>query len=93
MYRTMLENAFPIVLVFLIGAWSDKYGRKLPMLFVISAFLLQNLMLILCAYFEKATGAWSVAVVSSLIASLSGKFRLIKIYILLLQDDYKDKSL
>lgn len=71
-YRTLLENAFPMVLVFLIGAWSDKYGRKLPMLLVIGAFLIQNVLLIGCVFLEKATGAWSVAVVSSLIASLSG---------------------
>lgn len=71
MYRTILENAFPIILVFLIGAWSDKYGRKLPLLVVIGAFLLQNVLLLGCVFLQ-GTGAWSVAIVSSLIASLSG---------------------
>ncbi|CAL8124071.1 unnamed protein product [Orchesella dallaii] len=71
-WRTMLENAFPIVLVFLIGAWSDKYGRKYPMLFVLTAFILQDILLIFSVFSGNLTGAWSVAFISSIIVSLSG---------------------
>jgi len=71
-YRTFIENAFPMFLVFLVGAWSDKYGRKFPLLLVIFAFIIQNLLLVVCVYMERSTGAMSVAIVSSLIVSLSG---------------------
>ncbi|ODN01610.1 Proton-coupled folate transporter [Orchesella cincta] len=71
-WRTVLENAFPIVLVFLIGAWSDKYGRKYPMLFVLLAFILQDILLLLAVYAGNSTGAWSIAIISSIIVSLSG---------------------
>jgi len=71
-YRTVLENAFPILLVFLIGAWSDKYGRKAPLLFVISAFILQDLLLMACVAFGNVAGIWTVVVVSSVVVSLAG---------------------
>ena len=72
MTRTILENALPIMLVFLVGAWSDTYGRKRPMLFVIASFILQNVLLWLSVYFDKLLGVWSIAIISSLIVSLSG---------------------
>jgi MFS family permease len=72
MWRTILENLFPIILVCLIGAWSDKYGRKLSMMFVLSSFVIQHLGLMLCAQMKQGVGAWSVGVVSALIVSLAG---------------------
>ncbi|CAL8124073.1 unnamed protein product [Orchesella dallaii] len=71
-WRTILDNVFPILLVFLIGAWSDKYGRKYPMLFVVLAFILQDILLIFSVFAGNLTGAWSVAFISSIIVSLSG---------------------
>lgn len=71
MYRTMLENLFPILLVCLIGAWSDKYGRKLPLLFVAGSFIIQHLGLVACSV-ASTPGAWTVGLVSSVIVSLAG---------------------
>ncbi|CAL8113962.1 unnamed protein product [Orchesella dallaii] len=71
-WRTGLENAFPIVLVFLVGAWSDKYGRKYPMLFVLAGFILQDILLIFCVLAGNLAGTWTVAIISSVIVSLSG---------------------
>ncbi|ODM94712.1 Proton-coupled folate transporter [Orchesella cincta] len=71
-WRTVLENAFPIVLVFLVGAWSDKYGRKYPMLFVLSAFILQDILLIISVLAGNLAGTWTVAIISSVVVSLSG---------------------
>jgi len=70
--RTVMENLFPLLLVVPIGAWSDKYGRKLPMLFVVGSFILQNLALLICVYFNKGVGGWTVTVVTSLVPALSG---------------------
>lgn len=72
MWRTILENAFPIFLVFLVGAWTDKYGRKYPMLFVLISFILQDILLIGTVLVGNLAGMWTVTVVSSLVVSLSG---------------------
>jgi len=72
MARTIMENLFPLFLVILIGAWSDKYGRKLPMLFVVASFILQNVALLICVYFKNGLGGWTVTVVTSLVPALSG---------------------
>lgn len=72
MWRAMVENLFPVVLVCLIGAWSDKFGRKIPMLVVIGSFIIQHLGLVLCALDTKMTGSATVGLVSSLIVSLAG---------------------
>ncbi|CAG7685847.1 unnamed protein product [Allacma fusca] len=40
MWRTILSNFLPMILVAQIGAWSDKYGRKLPILLVAGTFIL-----------------------------------------------------
>lgn len=72
MTRTILENIFPLFLVILIGAWSDKYGRKLPMLFVLVGFMIQNLALLICVFCKRSTGGWTVAVVTSFIPGLTG---------------------
>lgn len=73
MWRAVLENVFPMVLVCLIGAWSDKYGRKAPLLVVLSAFTIQHLCLILCANDNTGiVGGWTIGIVSSLIVSLAG---------------------
>ncbi|KAJ6643257.1 Proton-coupled folate transporter, partial [Pseudolycoriella hygida] len=73
MWRGMLENVFPMVLVCLIGPWSDKYGRKTPMLLVMLSFIVQHFLLILCALDTSSTiGANSVGVISSFIVSLTG---------------------
>lgn len=69
----MLENLFPMILVCLIGPWSDKYGRKTPMLCVMLSFIVQHLLLIVCALDTTSIiGAKSVGVISSLIVSLTG---------------------
>jgi PCFT/HCP family folate transporter-like MFS transporter 1/3 len=72
MWRTMLENLFPMVLVCLIGAWSDKYGRKIPMLLVMLSFILQHFLLVFCSLDTSIIGANSVGLISSLIVSLTG---------------------
>lgn len=73
MWRGMLENLFPMILVCLIGPWSDKYGRKTPMLLVMFSFIVQHILLIVCALDTTSTiGARSVGVISSLIVSLTG---------------------
>ena len=73
MWRAVLENLFPMVLVCLIGAWSDKYGRKPPMLCVLLAFTVQHLCLIACANENNGlVGGWTIGLVSSLIVSLTG---------------------
>lgn len=69
----MLENLFPIVLVCLIGPWSDKYGRKTPMLLVMFSFIVQHVLLIICALDSTSTiGASTVGFISSFIVSLTG---------------------
>lgn len=73
MWRGMLENLFPMVLVCLIGPWSDKYGRKTPMLMVMLSFIAQHILLIICALDTTSTiGARSVGFISSFIVSLTG---------------------
>jgi PCFT/HCP family folate transporter-like MFS transporter 1/3 len=72
MWKTVIENVFPIVLVILIGSWSDKYGRKVPMLFVVLGFMVQNLGLMLCVYLGSTVGAYTVALVCSVIPGLTG---------------------
>lgn len=73
MWRGILENLFPMILVCLIGPWSDKYGRKTPMLLVMFSFIVQHLLLIVCALDTTSTiGAKSVGVISSFIVSLTG---------------------
>lgn len=73
MWRGMLENLFPMILVCLIGPWSDKYGRKIPMLAVMVSFILQHILLIVCALDPTSTiGANSVGFISSFIVSLTG---------------------
>lgn len=72
MWRNIVENIFPIFLVFFVGAWTDKYGRKYPMLAVIISFILQDAILIGTVVAGKLAGVWTVALVSSLIISLSG---------------------
>lgn len=73
MRRGMLENLFPMILVCLIGPWSDKYGRKIPMLAVMISFILQHVLLIVCALDPTSTiGANSVGFISSFIVSLTG---------------------
>lgn len=73
MYRGVLENLFPMILVCLIGPRSDKYGRKIPMLLVMLSFILQHTLLIVCALDTTSTiGANSVGFISSFIVSLTG---------------------
>lgn len=73
MWRGVLENFVPMILVCLIGPWSDKYGRKTPMLLVMISFIVQHVLLIVCALDATSTiGATSVGVISSFIVSLTG---------------------
>ncbi|XP_037031924.1 solute carrier family 46 member 3-like [Bradysia coprophila] len=73
MWRGMMENLFPIILVCLIGPWSDKYGRKIPMLVVMVSFIVQHVLLIVCALDPTSTiGVNSVGFISSFIISLTG---------------------
>lgn len=72
MWRTMLENLFPIVLVFLVGAWSDKYGRKYPMVVGILGFIVQDILLIGTVLVGNLAGTWTVTLLSSLIVSMVG---------------------
>lgn len=72
MWRGILENMFPMILVCLVGPWSDKYGRKTPMLLVMFSFIVQHTLLIFCALDTSIIGARTVGVISSLIVSLTG---------------------
>lgn len=68
----MLENAFPMILVCLIGAWSDKYGRKIPLQLVQLSFIVQHILLVISAIDTEFIEAKTVGLISSLIVSLTG---------------------
>lgn len=72
MWRGILENLFPMILVCLVGPWSDKYGRKTPMLVVMCSFIVQHTLLIFCALDTSIIGVKTVGIISSLIVSITG---------------------
>jgi len=72
-WSQVIDNAFPIVFVLFLGAWSDIYGRKLPLVLCILGYLARYGFLLICVWFKEDCNAQVVAVVSSLPVALTGK--------------------
>jgi PCFT/HCP family folate transporter-like MFS transporter 1/3 len=70
-WSSVLDNAFPVIFVLFLGAWSDVYGRKLPYLLSIFGYVLRYALLMLSVHFTS-WNAQVVAVVSSLPVALTG---------------------
>ena len=70
MWRTIIQHFLPMILITQIGAWSDKHGRKLPMLMVIITFICRYIFLLLAV--NNGMSAWNVGIVSAAISSLAG---------------------
>lgn len=70
-YRQIIDNAFPVLYVLFLGAWSDIYGRKLPILLTMFGYIVRYMALLIAVYFPD-TNAHVVAVITSLPVSLTG---------------------
>lgn len=52
-WESILANIFPIILSLFIGSFSDKYGRKLPLLFGLSGKIFYSFMIIVNSKMES----------------------------------------
>jgi PCFT/HCP family folate transporter-like MFS transporter 1/3 len=73
-WRSLPQNVLPLILVLFIGAWSDRNGRKIPMVAVLIAYVIQDLGLILCSEVRSTwlTSSWTIVVLTSLVPGLVG---------------------
>jgi len=67
----VLDNAFPVLFVLFLGAWSDVYGRKLPYVLSILGYVVRYALLILSVYFTS-WNAEVTAAVSSIPVAITG---------------------
>ncbi|CAG7819537.1 unnamed protein product [Allacma fusca] len=72
MWRSIIGNFLPMILVAQIGAWSDKYGRKLPMIMVMFTFFVEYVFMMWSAYYRDQISAWKTGLIASGISSLAG---------------------
>lgn len=53
-YKSLLVNACPMLYVLFLGPWSDKYGRKVPLLLPTFGYCLQSVLLVIFSVVESA---------------------------------------
>ena len=53
-YKTLIISIFPIFFAFYLGAWADLFGRKLLMILFFTAYIIQAIIELVCAYFEDS---------------------------------------
>ncbi|XP_014292821.1 probable peptidoglycan muropeptide transporter SLC46 isoform X2 [Halyomorpha halys] len=51
-YENIASHAVPVILAFILGSWSDRVGRKLPMLLGLLGCLIYSFMIYINALFE-----------------------------------------
>ena len=62
-YRSILENTLPVIVMLILGSWSDIHGRKFPLLFCTGGYILMPLVVASSLWFKS----WS-ALTSSLLS-------------------------
>ena len=50
-YTTWISSIFPIFFSFYLGAWADLFGRKFLFYLCLSAYFMQQCIVVVCAYF------------------------------------------
>lgn len=68
--HTLIQTAPAAVLACFIGPWSDRYGRKIPIVVALTGMLLDSLGSTLCAYFLETRAEYYF--IPSLFTGLSG---------------------
>lgn len=72
-WKTLVQSAFPSILILFVGAWSDRWGRRKPcMILPICGELCTSIGLIFCTYFFYETPMEVVGIVESLFPALTG---------------------
>ncbi|KAK8748083.1 hypothetical protein OTU49_016307, partial [Cherax quadricarinatus] len=70
MYRSIFETAIQVVWVLVLGSWSDRWGRRVPLIFSITCLLGESAVYLVCALSPR----WSMetTLLGSVMYSLSG---------------------
>lgn len=72
-WKTLVQSAFPSILILFVGAWSDRWGRRKPcMILPIVGELCTSIGLIFCTYFFYETPMEVVGIMESLFPALTG---------------------
>ena len=57
-YQTLVATIFPIFFSFYLGAWCDLFGRKLIFKLYLSAKCVEQIIVIVCAYYLESPKEW-----------------------------------
>ena len=57
-YKMIVGTFFPVFFSFYLGAWCDLFGRKLIFKMYLSAKCVEQIIVIVCAYFLESPKEW-----------------------------------
>lgn len=70
MYRSIFETAIQVVWVLVLGSWSDRWGRRMPLMFSLACLLLESAVYLIISLCPSCR--MEVILIGSLPYSLSG---------------------
>ncbi len=71
-YKTLVGSVFPVFFAFYMGAWCDLFGRKLLFYIYLTARIVEQMIVIACAYFMMS--AKEYLLLSSIPQALAGGY-------------------